>query len=45
MSGQSAGKDISVGDPTAFANEMVKLVNTKEYRSVIAREGEGLGRT
>lgn len=37
MSGQGFSGDrreISVGDPGAFANEMAKLVNTKEYRSV-----------
>lgn len=26
--------EISIGDPDAFAQEMAKLINTKEYRSV-----------
>lgn len=36
MSGQGCsgvGREISVGDPVAFASEMVKLVNSKEHRS------------
>ncbi len=37
MSGQGCThtkSEMSVGDPSAFADEMSKLVNTKAYRSV-----------
>jgi hypothetical protein len=43
MSGQGCnalGRDVSVGDPGAFANEMAKLINAKEYRLVLQLEGK-----
>lgn len=38
MSGQGCTgvrREFSVGDPDTFANEMARLVNTKEYRLVL----------
>lgn len=40
MSGQGCSSDLSVGDPGAFASEMAKLVNAKEYSDIKFLIGE-----